>query len=349
MKFFKVTLNTVGMDCEKIFFIVPPAEETDESGNPAYDEDFLLTNSEYKSYLKATRAAVVSVAYILYEADDSTKLNYDELLKNEDKFFKLEENDYLIEVKKAKPKSGSKKSSSATLYIVIAIAAVAVVAMLIYGNGLKKSDNESVESITSDVPVDTYSTSSETVSSKTDIETSAEITTASETTTPLTTEITVPITTEELFTLTFDLNGGVGSVKEVEYANGTVVELPFTGTSRIGHTLMGWADAPTEPYTLYDNGISRYIMPSSSATLYAIWTAAEYDVTYNYQIDGNAVTSKVRCKYGELIQLRDISNITSGAGEFVGWGLLPNAEEPVQSMTMPDGGIELYAIYKRTE
>ena len=58
MKFFKVTLNTVGKDNEKIFFIVPPAEEKDENGNPVYDEDFLLTNAEYKSYVKETKAAV---------------------------------------------------------------------------------------------------------------------------------------------------------------------------------------------------------------------------------------------------------------------------------------------------
>lgn len=370
MKFFKVTLNTVGKDNKRVIFIIPPADETDENGNPAYDEDFLLSNAEYKSYLKETKAAVVSVTYILYEADDSTRLNYDELLKNEDKFFKLDQNDYLIEVKKAKPKSNGKKSS-AVLYIILGIAAAAVVAMLIYGSSLKKGGNVPLESEsdTSDLVVNTNSTSSESeeltssIGDETSEESSADLTTPTETSSetetalptssaasepPVTTIDSTATTTAEamVFTLTFDKNGGVGSLNENEYTGGTVVELPFTGVSRIGYTLMGWATAPTEPYTLYDNETSKYIMPSAPATLYAIWTAAEYEVIYNYQIGADAVTSKERGKYGEIIQLRDISNVTSDAGEFIGWGLMPNSDEPVQSLTMPDGGIELYAIYK---
>ena len=364
MKFFKVTLNTVGKDNEKVFLIVPPAEEKDENGNPAYDEDFLLCNAEYKSYLKQTKAAVVSVAYILYEADDSTKLNYDELLKSENSFFKLDQNEYLIEVKKAKPKGGGKKSSAA-MYVVLGIVAAAIVAMLIYGSSLKKKGGEPIKSgsNTSDISLDINSTPSETgeITSSIEIETSEESTTE-----PATTEISSktetttfiisaatepPVTTavEATYILTFDKNGGVGSLNEAEYAGGTVVELPFTGVSKIGHTLMGWADAPMEPYTVYNNGTSRYVMPSAPATLYAIWTAAEYEVTYNYQIGANAVSSKERGKYGELIQLMDVSDVASDKGEFIGWGLLPNADEPVKSLTMPDGGIELYAIYKKAE
>ncbi len=347
MKFFKVTLNTIGKDNEKVIFIIPPAEEKDENGNPAYDEDFLLNNVEYKSYIKETKAAVVSVAYILYEADDSTKLNYDELLNNEDNFFKLDHNDYLIEVKKAKPKSGGNRSSTTAFYFIIGIVAAAVVIMLIYGSSIKKGGNDPAEnddSTVSDILADTNSTPSES-------ETAAEIISSIESETgeesyEAPTAPTVTTTSEVTYTLIFDKNGGAGSFNEAEYPSGTVVELPFTNISRIGYTLMGWATAPTQPYTLYDNETNRYVMASSSATLYAIWTASEYEVTYHYQIGSNSVTSKDRVKYGETIQLMDIGNFPSNAGKFVGWGLLPDTDEPVKSLTMPDGGIELYAIYK---
>lgn len=366
MKFFKVTLNTVGKDNEKIIFVIPPIEEKDENGNPAYDEDFLLCNDEYKSYLKATKAAVVSVSYVLYEADNTTKLNYDELLKNEEKFFKLEQNEYLIEVKKAKPKSGSGgKKTPTALYIILGVVIVAVAAMLIYG-ALRKGGNSAKESETSadtystsgEIPVDTYSTTTEaetpdiSTEHETIKESSTETSSEASTTTPTSSESEPPTSTtatEITYTLTFDTNGGAGSLTNEKYKENTVVELPFTGINRVGYTLMGWATAPTEPYTLYDNETSKFVMPSAPATLYAIWTASEYEVIYNYQVSGNAVTTKERGKYGEIIQLMDISGIPSDKGEFVGWGLLPDSEEPVQSLTMPDGGIELYAIYKNEE
>lgn len=360
MKFFKVTLNTVGKDNEKVIFIIPPAEDCDENGNPVYDEDFLLCNIEYKNYIKATKADVVEVSYILYEAEDSTKLNYDELLKSEKNFFKVEQNEYLIEVKKAKPKSGGKKSNTA-IYFILGIVGAAVVAMLIYGSTLKKNGDETAQSGsgTTEATVDTYSTNSEKeIPTSTEAEastseddfshlTAAEVTGGTEASTPASTD-EAPITTaaETKYALTFDMNGGAGSPNNVEYAGGTVVELPYTSINRIGYTLMGWATAPAEPYTLYDNGANRYVMPSAPATLYAIWTAAEYEVIYNYQIGANAVTSKERGKYGEIIQLKDIRSIDSDAGEFVGWGLVPNADEPVKRLTMPHGGVELYAIYK---
>lgn len=369
MKFFKVILNTVGKDNEKVFFIVPPAEEKDENGNPAYDEDFLLSNAEYKSYLKETNAAVVSVTYILYEADDRTKLNYDELLKSESSFFKLEQNEYLIEVKKAKPKGGSgKKSSSAVIYVVLGIVAVAIVAMLIYGSSLKKDSGDPADSgsDTSDISVDTNSTPSETEEptpsgeGETSEDTAADLTaptenentpgTTSSSEISTTTEISNDSTLPELVTLTFDKNGGAGALTENTYQAGTVVSLPFSGISRVGYSLVGWATAPTEPYTLYDNELNRLTMPESPLTLYAVWTATEYEVTYNYQVNGNAVTSKERAKYGELIRLMEAASIPSGTdGEFIGWGLTPDDTEPVQSLTMPDGGIELYAIYKMAE
>ncbi len=356
MKFFKVILNTVGKDNEKVIFIIPPAEEKDENGNPAYDEDFLLSNTEYRSYLKETKAAVVSVTYILYEVYDSTKLNYDELLQSESSFFKLDQNDYLIEVKKVKTKGGGKKSQT-TMYFVLGIVATAILSVLIYGSSLKKSNGKPDSSgDTSNTSVDTYITTEEVQMPITNGEGEANegnstdptviIETSSEAET-ISTDLTVTTSTEMVFTLTFDNNGGVGSLNEGQYTNGIVVDLPFTGVNRIGYTLMGWATAPTQPYTLYDNETSKYVMPSFPATLYAIWTATEYEVIYNYQVGTNAVTSKDMVKYGEIIQLMDINSIPSNAGKFVGWALLPNSDEPVKSLTMPDGGIELYAIYKK--
>lgn len=353
MKFFKIILNTIGNDNEKIIFVIPPADETDENGNSAYDEDFLLNNAEYKEYVKATKAAVVKVSYILYESVDGTKLNYDELLKNENEFFKIDWNDYLIEVKKAKPKSGGSggKKSSTVIYAILGAVVAAVAIMLIYGAAQNKSNDDTIASeINSEDIADTYSTSEEDETAEPSSESESKATEdIRETTTSaekITTESDAASTEESVYKLTFDKNGGTGYLTNKSYAENTVVDLPFTGLSKKGYSLVGWATAPAEPYTIYDNEINKYVMPPTPTTLYAIWTAAEYEVIYNYQIAGVAVVTKERSKYGELIELMDVSSISSDKGEFVGWGLLPDETVPVQSLTMPDGGIELYAIYE---
>lgn len=348
MKFFKVTLNTVAGDNEYVMFIIPSADDNDENGNPIYDENALLCSLEYKNYIKMTKADVVAVKYVLYEAEDKIKLNYDELLNSIESFKNIDENEYLIEVKKAKAKGG--KKSSAPIYIVLGIAAVAVIGMLIYGGSIKKQGKEPQQSGS-----DTNSTISEADTNIT-IETEAAATSEASTTansliSPSISDITVSATEkpEKTFTLTFDKNGGTGSLTESQYSSGTVVNLPLTALSKAGYTLVGWTDSPNSlnnPYKLY-NESNKFVMPSADVTLYAIWTAAEYEVTYYYQIGANAASSKAREKYGEVIQLMDVSGFPSDKGKFIGWGLLPDAVEPIQSLTMPDGGVELYAIYKK--
>lgn len=145
---------------------------------------------------------------------------------------KVEQNEYLIEVKKAKPKSGGKKSSTA-LYFILGIVGAAVVAMMIYGGSLKKKSDGAVESGsgTTEITADTYSTTEISEETTSEITVIAEAISETETTAAQT-EPDVS-TAEEMHTLSFDLNGGVGAQKDVAYPSGTVVELPFTGTSRI--------------------------------------------------------------------------------------------------------------------
>lgn len=350
--FFLVKLNTVAGDNPKNIIILPPSSEGDENGIPVYDEDFLLCCNEYKDYIKATKAAVVDVQYSICSAPDNVKLHYDNLLNGAENgvFTVIDSNSYLIEVKKAKPKkSSSSKKTPVALYVVIAVVIIGVLVMLAYNSSKNKnetaeetSDSVSENSSVSEISDSPAATSDTPVSN---IETTEPVSSVPEATTSIT---TVPAeATVDKITLTFDKNGGVGALTASEYEAGSVVELPFTGVSKVGYTLTGWATADAEPYTLYDNELNLFTMPSEPITLYAVWTATEYEVTYHYVINGNAATSKERTKYGEVIQLMDAALIPAGDGNgsFIGWGLTPNDTEPVKSVTMPDGGIDLYAIY----
>ena len=184
----------------------------------------------------------------------------------------VDENSYLIEVKKVKPKkSGDRRKTPVWLYAVIGIVIVAVLVLMAY-----KYNSENDEAVPSESSTEESDITGDRLPETTtpDVLTEEIYTTES-----ITGEVSSVSTAPELVALTFDKNGGTGTLTENVYQTGTVVLLPFSGVSRVGYSLVGWATAPAEPYTLYDNELNRLTMPKSPLTLYAIWTAAEYDVT----------------------------------------------------------------------
>ena len=76
--------------------------------------------------------------------------------------------------------------------------------------------------------------------------------------------------------LTYSTNGAVGTVPAAATFSGSAITLPLgTGLSKSGYTFGGWSltetgTAVTSPYS-----------PSGSRTLYAVWTARQYTITYN--------------------------------------------------------------------
>ena len=76
--------------------------------------------------------------------------------------------------------------------------------------------------------------------------------------------------------LTYNTNGAVGTVPSAATFSGSAITLPLgTGLSKSGYTFGGWSltetgTAVTSPYS-----------PSGSRTLYAVWTARQYTITYN--------------------------------------------------------------------
>ena len=91
-----------------------------------------------------------------------------------------------------------------------------------------------------------------------------------------TTSIATTIQVIGAYTVTYNTNLGVGTAPAQGSYSGTAISLPAgTGLTRSGYNFGGWAltetgTALTSPYS-----------PSSSRTLYAVWTARQYTITYN--------------------------------------------------------------------
>lgn len=95
-------------------------------------------------------------------------------------------------------------------------------------------------------------------------------------------------------TLSFNTNGGSGSVNSITGTSGTTVTLPSYEGTRRGYTFLGWADSSaefpggTEYRAVYKPGTS-YELPDNNKTLYAAWQKTEADSTDAYfyiRLDG---------------------------------------------------------------
>jgi hypothetical protein len=71
--------------------------------------------------------------------------------------------------------------------------------------------------------------------------------------------------------VTFDSNGGVGSIDNVFVADGAELELPTQGISKVTYALTGWSLTPE------GTPISEPCVVTSDITLYAVWTPIIYE------------------------------------------------------------------------
>lgn len=141
--------------------------------------------------------------------------------------------------------------------------------------------------------------------------------------------------------ITFNTNGAVGTTPTAATFSGSAITLPAgTGLSKSGYTFGGWSltetgTALTSPYS-----------PSASRTLYAVWTANQYTITYNAnsgtgtQIAGSYTT-------GAAATSLPVTSTFSRTGySFGGWATSAGSTTPVTSYST-SATATFYAIWTR--
>ena len=78
----------------------------------------------------------------------------------------------------------------------------------------------------------------------------------------------------------YDANNGTGAPSDQTKTHGTALKLSSTKPTRTGYTFKEWNTKSDGSGTGYSAGASY--TANSSVTLYAIWTANNYNITYNY-------------------------------------------------------------------
>lgn len=156
------------------------------------------------------------------------------------------------------------------------------------------------------------------------------------------------------YTLTYDANGGTGTVPtdSNKYAKGTYAQVVSgSGLTKEGMTFLGWSTNQTADSPAYYPGGSVKI--NDNTTLYAVWgtPAGKAAITYHSNF-GSYETRKSEDKpINSLITVEGYGNLPSRTGyEFTGWNTASNGSGTAYAAgataRLTAGGNDLYAQWK---
>ena len=116
--------------------------------------------------------------------------------------------------------------------------------------------------------------------------------------------------------ITFDPNGGTGSMSPVTGKVGEQCKLTSNGFTREGYTFAGWNTKADGKGTAYADG-ATIPCPATSLTVYAQWTANASKLTYNAN-GGTGSISDTTGATGQKVTVSDNKFTRDGYG-FTGW------------------------------
>ena len=122
-------------------------------------------------------------------------------------------------------------------------------------------------------------------------------------------------------TISFDANGGEGSMAPQTYEEGRPQALVLNSFVRVGHSFRGWNTSADGTGTAYGDGDT--IVVTSDLTLYAQWTPISYTVTLHAN-HGEDETKRVTVTYGEDTKFITYDIFTWPGHKIVGWNTRPD-------------------------
>lgn len=159
---------------------------------------------------------------------------------------------------------------------------------------------------------------------------------------------TVSVPKLDSYTVKYDANGGSGAPSSQTKWYGTTLTLSSTKPSRTGYTFQGWALTKTDA----DAG-TWYYQPGGTCgknenlTLYAVWTANTYTVTYNAN-GGSGAPAKQTKTYGVALTLSS-TKPTRTNYTFKGWGTSASATTvsyAAGAKYTANSAVTLYAVWE---
>lgn len=157
-----------------------------------------------------------------------------------------------------------------------------------------------------------------------------------------TTSYTIPA--KPSYTIKYNANGGSGAPGNQTKWYGTTLKLSSTKPTRTGYTFQGWS-TKNDSSVEYASGANY--TANAAVTLYAVWKANTYTVSYNAN-GGSGAPGKQTKTYGATLTLSS-TKPTRTNYTFKGWGTSANSTTVAYaagSSYTVNASITLYAIWE---
>ncbi len=158
----------------------------------------------------------------------------------------------------------------------------------------------------------------------------------------------IPFKFGNIFSIAYNANGGVGAPTSQSKDYGADITLSNTVPTKAGYTFLGWSTSSTAATATYQAGGN--FSGNTNTTLYAVWKAATYTVSYNANGGTGAPSSQTK-SYGVALTLSTAKPTRNGY-TFLGWATSSTATtatyQPGGSFTVNANTI-LYAVWKTSK
>lgn len=156
----------------------------------------------------------------------------------------------------------------------------------------------------------------------------------------------ITVSAKKSYSVKYNANGGKGAPSSQTKWHGTTLKLSSTKPTRTGYTFKGWATSSGGGVS-YAAGASY--TANASVTLYAVWQAKTYTVSYNAN-GGNGAPSSQTKTHGVSLTLSSTKPTRTNYG-FAGWATSSSSTSVVYtagSSYTANASVTLYAVWEQS-
>ena len=150
--------------------------------------------------------------------------------------------------------------------------------------------------------------------------------------------------TPKQYTVSFDANGGLGSIDSINLTYDVAATLPANTMSKKGYTFAGWSLTVLGTVAYSDQEVVTSISEGNDLTLYAVWVLNQYTVTF----DANGGEGNMDSLTVDALMLTELPKNTfyKDGYTFKGWAIDEEVVYKDEEMVEIESNVTLKAVWE---